>query len=108
MPPTTWLIYPLLPHTCCHVAQDAKAVAGVDMVGWGIRGDGAGVERGAEGKDFFMTEPNLLNLNLEVQVKVQDVLDRTPMFEFGFWSECPEPEPNWTVDSLLLVAEHKL
>ena len=57
--------------------------------------------------DFFITEPrfkpelNLLNLNLEVQVKVWDLLDQTLRFKFRFWPEWPEPEPDWTMDSLV-------
>jgi len=52
----------------------------------------------------FGPEPNPLNPNLEVLVKVRDFLDRTSRFKFRFYPKCPEPEPDRTVDSLLRSA----
>jgi hypothetical protein len=51
----------------------------------------------------FGPGPNLLNLNLEVQVKVRDFLDRTLRFRFRFWLELSKPEPDRTIASLAMT-----
>ena len=49
-------------------------------------------------RKFYRSEPGS-DLNLRFKVRLGAKPD--PRFRFGFRQKVPEPEPNWTVDSLV-------